>query len=164
MARRQFFDAADAAVFAASPASELADGTIVERMLHHARERSPTPVACVLAGGDATGEVCDLADLASVRAFARRLRARYPKGVGTLALNAGLAMSTADKAPRRTADRRGSDTPPPRGSPADARGSDAGQPPALRRGLPRCIYQKRELAKAQERTRRLRPGEPLPNP
>ena len=56
------------------------------------------------AGGDATGEVCDLADLASVRAFARRLRARYPKGVGTLALNAGLAMSTADKAPRRTAD------------------------------------------------------------
>ena len=55
MARRQFFDAADAAVRAAAPASELADGTIVERMLHHARERSLTPVACVLAGGDATG-------------------------------------------------------------------------------------------------------------
>ena len=55
LSRRPFFDAADDAVRAAAPASELADGTIVERMLHHARERSLTPVACVLAGGDATG-------------------------------------------------------------------------------------------------------------
>ena len=54
LSRRPFFDAADAAVRAAAPASELADGTIVERMLHHARERSLTPVACVLAGGDAS--------------------------------------------------------------------------------------------------------------
>ena len=55
-------------------------------------------------GGEATGEVCDLSDLSSVRAFAKRLREIRPRGVGTLALNAGLALSTSEKEPRRTAD------------------------------------------------------------
>lgn len=46
-----------------------------------------------------TPAVCDLADLSSVRAFAKEAT-----GLDTLVLNAGLALNTAEKEPRRTKD------------------------------------------------------------
>eukprot|EP00965_Chrysotila_dentata_P222836 6193212-Pleurochrysis_carterae.AAC.1 len=52
-------------------------------------------------GGIARGMECNLADLKSVRAFARQLEGTP---IDTLALNAGLALNTGDKAAQRTAD------------------------------------------------------------
>lgn len=46
-----------------------------------------------------TPAVCDLADLSSVREFAKQA-----KGIDTLVLNAGLALNTAEKEARRTKD------------------------------------------------------------
>lgn len=51
-------------------------------------------------GGSVVGVVCDLADLASVRACAASLQ---NQPIDTLCCNAGLAMNTADKAAKRTA-------------------------------------------------------------
>ncbi|KAJ8603794.1 hypothetical protein CTAYLR_000200 [Chrysophaeum taylorii] len=57
--------------------------------------------AAAACGPTAQPAVCDLADLASVRAFAASDAAR---GLDTLALNAGVALNTKDTVPRRTKD------------------------------------------------------------
>ena len=52
-------------------------------------------------GGTAVAMECDLANLASVRAFAKAVKG---KPLDSLVLNAGLALNTADKLPERTKD------------------------------------------------------------
>ena len=52
-------------------------------------------------GGTAVGMECDLADLASVRAFAKAVKG---KPLDSLVLNAGLALNTKDTVPERTKD------------------------------------------------------------
>lgn len=52
-------------------------------------------------GGTAKGMECDLANLSSIRAFAKRLKG---KPLDSLVLNAGLALNTKDNIPERTRD------------------------------------------------------------
>jgi len=63
------------------------------------RNQAKAEAAAAACGGGATPGVCDLADLGSVRTFAKTV-----KGVDALVLNAGLALNTKDAAPTRTAD------------------------------------------------------------
>lgn len=65
------------------------------------RTQSKAESAAMACGSGALPAVCDLADLSSVAEFARSDLAR---SADTLVLNAGLAMNTADKIPRRTKD------------------------------------------------------------
>ena len=53
------------------------------------------------AGGTARGATCNLADLASVRSFAKEMA---DQKVDTLVLNAGLSLNVGDKEAQRTAD------------------------------------------------------------
>lgn len=65
------------------------------------RTLAKAEAAATACGPLASPAVCDLANLSSVRAFAATAKA---KSADTLVLNAGLALNTADTAPRRTVD------------------------------------------------------------
>lgn len=65
------------------------------------RTLAKAQTAAASCGALAIPAVCDLADLSSIRTFAATNLART---ADTLVLNAGLALNTADKEPRRTAD------------------------------------------------------------
>lgn len=77
----------------------LADG---HEVIHACRSAERAAVAAAEAGGGAP-MVCDLASLASVRAFASDLAAAAPD-LDVLCLNAGVAPSTRSAAPEATAD------------------------------------------------------------
>ncbi|KAH8075182.1 ubiquitinyl hydrolase [Aureococcus anophagefferens] len=68
--------------------------------IYHGCRSAARADAAVAGAGGGVPLVCDLADLASVRAFAASL----PDDVDVLCLNAGVAPSTKAAAPARTAD------------------------------------------------------------
>ena len=68
--------------------------------IYHGCRSAARADAAVAGAGGGVPLVCDLADLASVRAFAAAL----PDDVDVLCLNAGVAPSTKAAAPARTAD------------------------------------------------------------
>ncbi|KAJ1454901.1 hypothetical protein M885DRAFT_484184 [Pelagophyceae sp. CCMP2097] len=69
------------------------------RVVCACRTQAKADLAAAACGFGAEAAVCDLADLASVRAFAASVQK-----VDTLVLNAGLAPNAADKEPKRTKD------------------------------------------------------------
>ena len=68
--------------------------------IYHGCRSAARADAAVAGAGGGVPLVCDLADLASVRAFAAAL----PDDVDVLCLNAGVAPSTKAAAPKRTVD------------------------------------------------------------